>query len=112
MHIFPYSDRPGTPSVRLPGKVDPGTIARRKRALADLATEMGTAFHRSRRGARLRVLAESRRTAGTDEVRGYSDEYIEVRFDGPGAEAGELYEVDIREARPDHAIGDLVGPAA
>src|SRR5262245_2301452 len=46
LHVFPYSPRKGTEATRLPGSLDPRTIARRSRALREAAGAKREAFRR------------------------------------------------------------------
>ena len=56
VHVFPYSDRPGTVAASMPGKVDGNAIRDRGRLLRDLASRKATAFRRSQVGRMLRAL--------------------------------------------------------
>jgi threonylcarbamoyladenosine tRNA methylthiotransferase MtaB len=44
VHVFSYSDRPGTPSTRLSGSVDPKTIKSRSLRLQDLSQRVWNTF--------------------------------------------------------------------
>jgi threonylcarbamoyladenosine tRNA methylthiotransferase MtaB len=77
LHVFPYSERPGTPAARMPA-VPVGV----RRARAALLREAGTAnaaeFHRAQLGRHIDVLAET-------AERGHSEHFSPVRLAGiPG----------------------------
>lgn len=45
LHVFPYSDRPGTVASRLPGKVDGATIRARAAAVRAIGSSLTERFH-------------------------------------------------------------------
>ena len=57
LHVFPYSERPGTPAARMPAVPNP---VRRERAarLRAIAADNAAAFHRGQLGQTVTVLAE------------------------------------------------------
>ncbi len=72
VHVFPYSERPGTPAARMPAVAVP---LRRERAarLRAAGERHAAAFHDSLVGREVAVLAES-------EARGHSEHFAPVRF--------------------------------
>jgi threonylcarbamoyladenosine tRNA methylthiotransferase MtaB len=44
LHVFPYSERPGTRAATMPGSVEPGVRHHRARELIDLGKDMRHAF--------------------------------------------------------------------
>lgn len=56
LHVFSYSERPGTAAAALAGKIPHGVIQRRARELRALGEEKSAAFRRSQIGRTLRVL--------------------------------------------------------
>jgi len=56
LHVFPYSDRPGTDASTRTGKVDGAVIRSRARAVRELGTAMTTAFRRSQQDVTTRAL--------------------------------------------------------
>jgi threonylcarbamoyladenosine tRNA methylthiotransferase MtaB len=51
LHVFPYSDRPGTDAARLGERVPGATVRQRARALRDLGAELTRRFHLSQLGS-------------------------------------------------------------
>ena len=47
LHVFTYSERPGTPAATMPGAIDIRVRKERNRVLRDLAAEKNAAFRRS-----------------------------------------------------------------
>ena len=59
LHVFPFSDRKGTPAVRLADHCPPEVIRARVNVLLDLDKELRARFRQKFSGAKRRVLAES-----------------------------------------------------
>lgn len=84
LHVFPYSDRSGTPASRMESKVSPDVATARCRELRELSSEFKALFRKSMSGQILRVLTL------TSEVRGmrraltanYLDALVPVGFPG------------------------------
>ncbi len=81
LHVFPYSERPGTPAARMPQVPVP---VRKQRAarLREAGERRLTAYLDERRGARIRVLVETARG-------GRCEHYARVVFDSD-ATPGEI----------------------
>ena len=78
VHVFPYSERPGTPAARMPAVPVP---VRRERAarLRAIAAGHAAAFHRVQLGRTVSVLAER-------GGRGHTQHFTPIRLDAaPGA---------------------------
>ncbi len=78
LHVFPYSERPGTPAARMPAT--PVAIRRQRAArLRGIAAGHAAAFHRDQLGQLVSVLAER-------GGRGHTQHFTPVRLDAaPGA---------------------------
>lgn len=50
VHVFPYSDRPGTVAERLPGKVPGAVVKARAQRLREVSARLATTFRRSQVG--------------------------------------------------------------
>lgn len=84
LHVFPYSEREGTPAAKIPSKV-PKPIrkerAARLRALGEMQVEK---LLQARIGANANVLVER---AGNDGLlTGHSEQFIPVAIDGGGSQ--------------------------
>ncbi|MBI4615494.1 MAG: tRNA (N(6)-L-threonylcarbamoyladenosine(37)-C(2))-methylthiotransferase MtaB [Planctomycetes bacterium] len=108
LHVFPYSDRRGTPATRLPGKIDPRTVAARKARIARLARELSLEFHRGFVGREARVLVERRRDPRTGLLTGYTDHYVKALLEGADEWMEELVPVRVEEAYPDRVTARRV----
>lgn len=104
IHVFPYSDRQGTPAIKFDGKLDPAEKAARVDRVEALERELGLAYRRRFVGREVPVLVEMAREQG--QLVGYSDRYLRVRFDGPDALKGQLVPVRVAGAEPLAAVGE------
>lgn len=81
LHVFPYSERAGTPALRLSGSVPVRVRRARAARMRDLGARLAAAYRRRFLGRVLPVLWERRNAAG--HWRGLSDNYLEVVIDSP-----------------------------
>jgi threonylcarbamoyladenosine tRNA methylthiotransferase MtaB len=90
LHVFPYSDRPGTEATRLPVKVDGRDIRVRARELRAIGATMVAAFRAAQAGTTRRALVvDDGRSAVTDNYlkvqltrQHRRNEWIDVVIDG------------------------------
>ncbi len=77
LHVFPFSERPGTPAVDLPGKVSPKVAAERAARLGELSACLHRGFAGKFTGTRAKVLFEGSRKEGM--MYGFTENYVKVR---------------------------------
>ncbi len=77
LHIFPFSERPGTPAVAMPNKVQSRIATERVERLEELSNRLHADFARRYLGTERPVLFESTNRSG--EMLGYTDNYLRVR---------------------------------
>jgi len=106
IHVFPYSDRPGTEAQGMPHKCSPQVIADRKRRLIAAADETALAYKKQFIGTRDEVLVEAERHA-SGGLCGYTERYVKVVFDGPDALKGDLVTVRLQKAEAGKMHGEL-----
>ena len=82
LHVFNYSERPGTEAVRLPGKVQKAESKKRAVALKKLALEKTTAFRERFLGETRWILVEAKREREAGLLKGHTDNYIPVLMEG------------------------------
>jgi threonylcarbamoyladenosine tRNA methylthiotransferase MtaB len=99
LHVFAYSDRRGTESTRLPGRVPSRIIRERSRGLRELGRAKNLAFRQRMIGERRDVLVLAERDRLTGRLCGLTSNYVEVVFDGPPDLARQFATVRITEAR-------------
>jgi threonylcarbamoyladenosine tRNA methylthiotransferase MtaB len=76
LHVFPYSERAGTPAVRLKGRVPRRVRKERARRMRELGEDLAARYRRRFVGEVLPVLWERRDAAG--RWRGWTDNYLPV----------------------------------
>ncbi len=97
IHIFPFSPRPGTTAVDMPGRVAGDLIRRRGSRLKSLADELALDFKRRLVGRTVVPLVEHRRDRATGLLTGLTERYQKVIFDGPDSLKGKLVPVIVQK---------------
>ena len=77
LHVFPYSDRPGTAAAALQPKVDGRVVRARAAEIRDIATALSRRFRESQIGSTLRALTVD---DGQSVVTG---NYLKLQLDAP-----------------------------
>ncbi|MEN8225353.1 MAG: tRNA (N(6)-L-threonylcarbamoyladenosine(37)-C(2))-methylthiotransferase MtaB [Bacteroidota bacterium] len=77
MHVFTYSERPGTKAVSLAGKVPASVKRERSKVLHELSERKKSAFYKENAGRTVSVLFESDNSDGY--MHGFSGNYIKVK---------------------------------
>jgi threonylcarbamoyladenosine tRNA methylthiotransferase MtaB len=80
LHVFSFSERPGTAAANLPDRVPHGAIRERARNLRALALERGASFRAAQAGYTLRALTLAR--GGADWTEALTANYLKVRIAG------------------------------
>ncbi|NLA40374.1 MAG: tRNA (N(6)-L-threonylcarbamoyladenosine(37)-C(2))-methylthiotransferase MtaB [Smithella sp.] len=109
LHVFPYSERPGTASVELQPKV-PATIRKERAAvLRALGAKKREAFARRFLGKNLPVLVEQARDKNTGLARGLSHNYLPVLLDkSPASLVNKFVNVRIEQIRDGKLTGRVL----
>jgi threonylcarbamoyladenosine tRNA methylthiotransferase MtaB len=76
LHVFTYSERPNTPSIDFPGRVEPRIRYSHSDSLRVLGQMKRSSFHQSQQGRILPVLIEG--TIENNSLSGYTDNYLRV----------------------------------
>ena len=76
LHVFKYSERPGTKSVEIPEKVKPADAEKRSKKLLKLSDNKKTLFYQQNIGQCLQVIFEQRTKSGA--MTGFTDNYIKT----------------------------------
>lgn len=110
MHVFPYSKRTGTPAARMDEQVDEEVKHERVHQLIDLSERMQAAYGREWVGRELDVIPEreAKGAEGTGLVSGYTDNYIQVVFNGEPSLIGKLCRVKITDSGVNECKGELL----
>jgi len=83
LHVFSYSDRPGTVATGLPEKIAPDAIRARTSRLRELSRGLRRSFMKRYIGRTVPVLIERRRDRSSGMLIGMSDNYMRVLAEGP-----------------------------
>jgi len=78
VHVFPYSERPGTQAKELSGKVSDAVKKRRNEIVRNLGSIKRKTFAEKFIGEQLAVLVEDKQDKETGSMKGFSDNYIPV----------------------------------
>jgi len=78
IHVFPFSDRPGTPAARMPDRVKDGAKQERTQRMLELSRACQQSFRRRFLGRSMSVLWERETTPGSGTYSGLTDNYIRV----------------------------------
>ena len=95
LHVFSYSQRPGTPAAEMPDQVAPELKKERSRALMGLSAEKRRTFAEQNVGQELSVVVEKPLEGDEGHVIGVSDNYLRVRFAGPPDMRGQVVRVRV-----------------
>jgi threonylcarbamoyladenosine tRNA methylthiotransferase MtaB len=76
LHVFTYSERPHTPSMQLPDRVDAKVRGERSERLRILSRKKRDAFYSTQQGRTARVVFES--DVENNLLSGYTDNYVRV----------------------------------
>lgn len=91
LHVFPYSERPGTAALRIPYVVDDKEKKRRANQLLVLSDEKTQAFYAEQIGQEADVLFE--KAARGKAMHGFTENYVRVEL--PASQAREEYDNQI-----------------
>jgi len=108
LHVFPYSDRPGTEARGLDGHRPAAVITERASRLRSLGREKNLAFRRSLLGRVEDVLVLETRDRASGRLMGLTGNYVEVQFAGADDLMGTMARVRLTAA----TAGDTAGEQA
>ena len=105
IHVFPYSERPGTKALTIEPKVAPNVQNERTHRAIELANELRQEFLSKQVGHTVNVLCE---TYENGFVSGYTENYTPVKFKSNVAFNNEIVSVVVTEAADDFVVGKMV----
>lgn len=97
-HVFPYSERSGTPATRMAGKIDPQTKALRAARIRQISARKRRAFYENHLDSEVEVLFEHQENGAW---LGYTGNYVRV-----AVRSSEYLENELRTVRIDEIVGD------
>lgn len=95
LHVFPFSARRGTPAFSFNDQIGAAVIKRRCERMRRLGARKRRAFYGRVAGSRCVVLVEEARGEKKGRLKGLTDNYIPVSFDGPESLCNTFQQVDI-----------------
>ena len=104
IHVFPFSARPGTAAVSMPGQVSPPAKKMRARHMSSIALQSSIEFHRWFLGRTVDVLFESREEGSWS---GLTDNYLRVWAGSRADLTNRILPVYVLEAAPKCLRGEL-----
>jgi threonylcarbamoyladenosine tRNA methylthiotransferase MtaB len=103
LHVFSFSERPGTIAADLPGKIEYHEKERRSKLLIGLSQVKEKEFIKINTGQTASVLFERTRSAGM--ITGYTCNYLRVEYPWDPELSGQIHEVKITGITSDGKIG-------
>ncbi|MBR4810182.1 MAG: tRNA (N(6)-L-threonylcarbamoyladenosine(37)-C(2))-methylthiotransferase MtaB [Bacteroidaceae bacterium] len=91
LHVFSYSERPGTAALKIPYKVSPQIKHERSQRLLELSDRKTRAFYEAHIGREANVLVERPRRGMP--AHGFTDNYIRVELDSAQVQENSLVRV-------------------
>lgn len=104
IHVFPYSQRTGTPAASYPDQVPMPVKKERVHRVEELEAGISRDYRARFLGKTVRVLAEEEKDGWFE---GLSDEYIRVSIQSPGIRRGKVYAVTIQALTEDGLLGEV-----
>jgi threonylcarbamoyladenosine tRNA methylthiotransferase MtaB len=105
LHVFPYSIRPGTVAAGFKDQVPQNIKDARVTLLRSISNEKKIAFYQSQLRQTRSVLVEGRRDSD-DKLKGFTDNYIDVRFDGPDSLLNSVTSVKLLSVKDNSVVGE------
>ncbi len=93
LHVFTYSERPGTAALNIDYTVDPKTKHARSKALLDLSDGRVQNFYLSQQGNRKKVLFEH--TKRGKKMHGFTENYVKLYADYDSSLVNRMIEVEV-----------------
>ena len=108
LHIFPFSERPGTPAIELPNKVQSSISTERVNRLEELSSRLHNEFAKRYLGSIREVLFESTDRHGM--MYGYTDNYLRVKSPYNTSKINQICSVKLLNIDTDgDIIAEIVG---
>jgi len=105
LHVFTYSERPGTEALQYDGKVPVNLKNKRSKMLRALSLKKKSKYYAGQKNKVLRVIFESENKEGY--LYGFTDNYIRVKVPYDAALPHTLQQVELLEMEKDAYIGRL-----
>ena len=107
LHVFPYSIRPGTIAASFKDQIPKNTKDLRVGELRSISNGKRNTFYQSQLQQIRPVLVEGRRDSD-GMLKGFTDNYIDVRFDGPDNLVNSVSSVRLLSVNDNSVTGERV----
>lgn len=107
-HVFPYSKRPGTLASTYDNQIEKEEKNRRVALLRQLGEKKKKTFYDRLLQSEREVLVESKRDL-QGNLKGFTDNYVPVHFQGDDALINQVVSVRITERKELEVFGELIG---
>jgi len=107
LHVFSYSPRKGTEATGFTNDVPKSVKKERNKILTELGNQKARRFRESLLNQTVPVLVENSRDPQTGHLRGHSDTYIPVTFEGNDEWTNKIVPVRITEVSEQQVFGCL-----
>jgi threonylcarbamoyladenosine tRNA methylthiotransferase MtaB len=105
-HVFPFSERTGTPAVKMTDKVDHNLKKERSQILRKLSAQKRRAFYQQQIGKTVQVLMEEKDESGL--FQGFTENYVKVGVPTEIDLSNQLVKVTIQEVTQENlAVGTI-----
>lgn len=106
LHVFPYSQREGTPAAEYDGQLSDSVKKDRVNILRELSNEKKESFYKRFINQSLPVLVEAKRDKKTGALRGFTRNYIPIIFKGDDGLIGKEVFVTLYSVQQDIVLGE------
>ncbi|MGM9758595.1 MAG: tRNA (N(6)-L-threonylcarbamoyladenosine(37)-C(2))-methylthiotransferase MtaB [Parabacteroides sp.] len=107
LHVFSYSERPGTQALKIDYVVDPQVKHQRSQRLLDLSDRKWKAFYEAHIGQPAQVLFEQAHKGGV--MHGFTENYIRVEAPADSAQVNETLPIRLGGWNEDHTALRVAG---
>jgi threonylcarbamoyladenosine tRNA methylthiotransferase MtaB len=96
LHVFPFSPRKGTPAFSYNDKIHPSVIKERCKKMRQLGNNKRRRFYERFLNATAEVLVEEARDKNSGKLKGFTDNYLPIHFEGPDALFNTFQQVKVK----------------
>ena len=107
LHVFTYSPRKGTDAYLMKENLPKAVKKERNRRLTELGKRKSLEFRKSFSDKTVHVLAEGSREGATGKLRGHTEHYIPVSFDGEDSLMNQILPITIEDVSEQRVSGCL-----
>ncbi len=107
LHVFSYSDRPGTASMEMPDKINPEIIKERNSFLRNISEQIYVRALKREIGNNANIISEHRAKRG-EHYWGITDNYLKTAIPENFGGGKEILKIKITGCTDKHLIGEVI----